>query len=129
MASTLAFVFAEYSTAFSADFIGLDIKAPRSHGTIEARAPVLAFVIGGAVGGFVVVLAALGFFSVANRPSRTLVKALQWSIAGGTLGAIGWALGPFLGGVDHSMFLVWESGMGLTLGLLLAIEGAATESH
>jgi hypothetical protein len=75
------------------------------------------------------VLAALGLFSVENRPSRVLVKALQWSVAGGTLGALGGAMGPFLGGIEHSMFLVWETGMGLTLGLLLAIEGAPVESH
>jgi peptidoglycan/LPS O-acetylase OafA/YrhL len=129
MASTLAFVLAQYLTVSSADFIGFDLKAPRSYGTIADSAPVLAFVIGGAVGGFVVVLAVLALFSVENRPSRILVKALRWSMAGGALGAVGWAMGPFVGGVDHSMFFVWETGMGLTLGLMLAIEGAAVESH
>jgi hypothetical protein len=43
MASTLAFVFAQYSTVFSAEFIGFDLKTPMSY-------LVLAVVIGGAVG-------------------------------------------------------------------------------
>src|SRR5689334_15773709 len=47
MASTLAFVLAQYLTVSSADFIGFDLKAPRSYGNIADSAPVLAFVIGG----------------------------------------------------------------------------------
>lgn len=83
----------------------------------------LAFVIGGTVGGFVVLFAALHLFSSEESSSGILVKALQWSVAGGVLGATAWAIAPLAGGIDHSLFLVWESGMGLTLGLLFALGG------
>ena len=105
----------------------------------------LAFVLGGAVGAFVVLLAALLFFFTENRVSRNVLLALMWSPVGGALGALGWAAGPSLGvwiattvGQQellsspgyadfyyyYSLFLLWQAGMGLTLGGLFSRESA-----
>jgi hypothetical protein len=111
----------------------------------------VALFAGGVVGGFIV----LGFVSILVHsilvhPTvgiRTLaVKSLAWSLMGGTLGVIGWRLGPSLGmaiwsGVhslgltapdetfqnalygetshQFSLFVVWQTGMALVMAIML----------
>ena len=138
LTSTFSYVLAFYVTSFSAMFLGL-------HGSTQANATgvgselIGAFFIGGTVGAFPVLFVALLFFSSEGRLSRVVTKSLVWSIAGGVLATLGWALGPSLGGIlvsalgqkavlsspgdagtDHyySLLLVWQSGMGLVLGIL-----------
>ncbi len=138
LASTAAYILAWFTTAsssmYSPFFRSMDT------GSI-AGTPVLAFVLGGTVGAFVVLLAALLFFSAEKSVFRNFLQALMWSPAGGALGALGWATGPSLGvqivtamgqkellaspgtadtGYYYSLYLVWQAGMGLAIGWLFS---------
>ena len=104
------------------------------------------FFSGGLVGAFVIFAAALFLFFPAEKSWRVLGKALAWSTLGGVLGVAGWELGSSLGKVlwlalhalhrtaagedlqtalDHetgafySLFVVWQTGAALVLGVLL----------
>jgi hypothetical protein len=99
---------------------------------------------GGLVGAFLVV----GAVSVLNSRiawERRVLKGIYWSPVGGILGVIGWTLGPYLGMVIwsvvhalgltaptetfqnargetshmYSLWIVWQTGIGLVLGLVL----------
>ena len=141
-ASTFAYILAYYTTMFSADFIGFSNTPGPDYGQLSA-APVSAFFLGGTVGAFVVVLAALLHFPVGATLSRIFGKALLWSLWGGILGALGWASGPLLGGIVlralgkeavisspgdggtdyyYAIILVWQAGMGLVLGIVFTRE-------
>lgn len=93
--STVAYIAAMFTTIFSAEAIGFS-QVNQGSSTLES-APMLAFAIGGAVGAFLVLFAALTFFSDHRKPSRIFLSSLKWSALGGVLGALGWAAGPFLG--------------------------------
>jgi hypothetical protein len=133
LASAVAYMLAMFATIFSAEAIGSSQNVQGAPGTLGA-APVLACVLGGTVGGFVVLLAALLFFSSENRVSRNFSQAVKWCPSGGILGALGWAAGALLGGLIpfspgnadtgyyYSIFLVWQTGMGLTIGWLFSRE-------
>ena len=77
--------------------------------------------VGGMVGALLTATSAIAIFSLA-RGSKALVRALAIAFAGGLLGAAGCEVGfrfspetfPVI-----SLFLVWQSGMGLMLGWLL----------
>jgi hypothetical protein len=144
VARSLAFIFGcavawnlgLYTTMFTATAIGF--PTPESYGNAAAT-PMAAFVVGGSVGGLAVLFSALVCFYERTRFSQILLKSLQWAVVGGILGALGWALGPFLGraaltvlgrqgvlsspsdaGTDYfwSIILVWQAGMGLLIGFL-----------
>jgi hypothetical protein len=108
------------------------------------ESPVALFA-GGLIGAFLV----LGGILTLSHPEvgmRALAaRALWWSVPGGALGVVGWALGPSLGmaiwsGVhavgltaptetfenalsgtsrQYSLFVVWQTGMAFVIGLML----------
>jgi hypothetical protein len=134
LASTVAYIAAMFATMFST------MAMPLSHGgpwaSTGTDVSVGGFLIGGAVGGFIVFLAALICFSE-RKLSRAFLTALELSSVGAILGGLGWAAGPSLGNsilhvigetvnpytnaqaaCSYSLFLVWQTGMGLTIGWL-----------
>ena len=142
VASTFAYLVAWYITIFSSMYGGLMRVHEQTAGDLE-NTSVLAFVIGGTVGAFALLLPVLLLFSKGRRTPRVLLDLSVWTIAGGALGALGWAFGPSLGSVAASLFgyrvtansgdisdsayycsifLVWQAGMGLVLGLLFSRE-------
>ncbi len=141
LASTAAYIAAMFATIYSAMAMPLSRGGPwASTGTDVS---VGGFLIGGAVGGFVVFLGALICFSE-RKLSRTFLTALELSPVGAILGGLGWAAGPSLGNpilhvigetvnpytnaqaaCSYSLFLVWQAGMGLTLGWLFSREPVA----
>src|ERR1700683_3223766 len=140
--STVAYIVAQFTTIFSAEAIGF--SQANQGGSTLGSAPILAFAIGGTVGGFLVLFAALTFFSDRRKLSRIFLNSLKWCALGGVLGALGWAAGPLLGelildvvgrrplspsvkddaGYYYSIYVVWQAGMGLVLGLLFSAERA-----
>jgi hypothetical protein len=134
-----------YLSMYAAGFVELGINSGNfTMGQSPTVSPVSLFA-GGVVGGFFV----LSVISILIHPKvglRTIaVKSIAWSLVGGVLGIIGWALGPTLGmaiwsGVrdvgltaptetfqnalgepSHrdSLFVVWQTGMALVLAVLL----------
>lgn len=111
--------------------------------TVESPSP-LALFLGGAIGGFLILASALLLFT-RERASRALVVAIFWSLIGGVLGIVGWALGPSLGlalwlglhslhltlpgeglrnalgwtSHTYSILIVWQTGIAVLLGFLL----------
>src|SRR5579863_6915311 len=75
--STVAYIAAMYTTIFSAEAIGFS-HADQGGSTLGS-APILALAIGGAVGGFLVLFAALAFFSDHRKLSRIILSSLKWS--------------------------------------------------
>lgn len=140
--STVAYIVAMFTTIFSAGAIRFT-QVNQEHMTL-ASAPMLAFAIGGSVGAFLVLFAALTFCLDGRKLYRVLLSSLQWSPVGGVLGVLGWAAGPLVGEliVDvvgrrtpspsvnddtaywYSIHLVWQAGMGLVLGLVFSTERA-----
>lgn len=142
VASTFAYLVAWYTTVYSSMFGGMMKPHEPSSGTLE-NTSVFAFLIGGTVGAFALLFPLFLVFSRTRTARRAFLDSSIWSVAGGVLGAIGWALGPSLGKVAASMlgyhgtsnpgelsdqayydsiFLVWQTGMGLVLGLLFSRE-------
>lgn len=106
--------------------------------------PIEALFVGGTSGAFLVFAAVLWLVSSGTPGTQVLLRALYWSPLGGVLAAVGWKVGPWLGmalwslrhglnltlpddrfedalaqgrsGIE-SMLLVWQTGMGLVLGL------------
>jgi MFS family permease len=142
LGSTVAYIVAMFTTFFAAGSVGF--SQADQEGSTLGSAPILAFAIGGAVGAFLVLFAALTFFSDHRKLSRIFISSLKWSALGGVLGALGWAAGPLLGelildvvgrkilspsvkddsGYYYSIYLVWQAGMGLALGLVFSGEHA-----
>lgn len=140
--STVAYIAAMSTTIYSAEVIGFS-QVNQGDSTLGS-APILAFAIGGTVGSFLVLFAALTFFSDRWKLSRIFLNSLKWCALGGVLGALGWAAGPLLGelildvvgrrplspsvkddtGYYYSIYVVWQAGMGLVLGLLFSAERA-----
>jgi len=112
----------------------------------QGRTAAHMFFTGGLVGAFVVFAAALFLFFPAEKSWRVLAKALAWSTLGGVLGVAGWSLGSSVGkafwfalhalhrtapgedlqaAIDHetpafySLFILWQTGAALILGILL----------
>jgi hypothetical protein len=140
--STVAYIAAMYTTIFSAEAIGF--SHADQWGSSLGSAPIFAFAIGGAVGAFLVLFAALTFFSDHRKLPRIILSSLKWSALGGVLGALGWAAGPLLGelildvvgrrplspsvkddtGYYYSIYVVWQAGMGSLLGFVFSAERA-----
>ena len=82
------------------------------------------FSVGGGVGAFIVLLAGMLLFGPAEMRGDTLGLALFGSFGGGILGLLGGELDraiglPKVGNFDSPVFLVWQSGVALILGVLL----------
>jgi hypothetical protein len=80
--------------------------------------------VAGLLGAFLVLFAALYFFCPTVSQTRALKLALAGCCAGGFSGFLGWGLGTLLPGNDDvsysCCFLIWQPGVSLTLGILLA---------
>jgi hypothetical protein len=107
---------------------------------------------GGLVGAFLVIGAVSVLLNSRIEWERRVLKDVYWSPVGGILGVLGWTLGPFLGMVIwsvvhplgltaptetiqnargetshmYSLWIVWQTGIGLALGLVLD-DNAANE--
>jgi hypothetical protein len=91
-ASIAAYVVALYTTMYA-----IDPNSPlRSIGSRKISFDGALFV-GGAVGAFILVGAAMLLFSTQSKWVAALRKALMWSLLGGTLAVVGWELGSSLG--------------------------------
>lgn len=141
VASAVAYIAAESATIYSAMVMPHSVGGPwASTGTDVS---VGGFLVGGGVGGFIVSLAAVLCFSEARDRSRTLSTVLSGSVAGAVLGGLGWAAGPSLGhpilsvlgetrnpytnaqaACSYSVYLVWQTGMGLVIGWLFSRQPA-----
>lgn len=115
-------------------------------GTPIADTSSVALFAGGVSGSFLLLATLLLIVGSERRVKKALFRALCWSLLGGVLGVIGWNLGPWLGNalwsLQHSlnltqlgdkleyavvqgrtniksMLLVWQTGMGLLLGIAL----------
>jgi hypothetical protein len=89
------------------------------------------FLTGGILGAAILFTGFFFFLAPATHWPRFLAKAFCFTVFGGFLGVFGWALGGFLSiswrgvqnqGKDwnfYSLYLVWQSGIALLLGLLL----------
>jgi hypothetical protein len=89
--------------------------------------------VGGYVGAFVILLAALLLLARQPRLLRSIAKSLCWAIAGGVLAIIGAASAPEFHGLrmwldprqpdsDISLLFVWQIGMALVFALMLWFE-------
>lgn len=89
--------------------------------------------VGGYVGAFVILLAALLLLARQPRLLRSIAKSLCWAIAGGVLAIIGMASGPEFHVLrmrldprrtdsDISLLFVWHIGMALVFALMLWFE-------
>lgn len=89
--------------------------------------------VGGYVGAFVILLAALLLLARQPRLLRSIAKSLCWAIAGGALAIIGMASGPEFHSLrmrldphqpdsDISLLFVWQIGMALIFALMLWFE-------
>jgi hypothetical protein len=114
-----------------------------------------ALLVGGTLGAFMFLATVLLLVRSAIPWTRVLFDALGWSPVGGVLGMAGWNLGPWLGAVlwtlqntlgltrSHDIFadairrgdagmnslmLVWQTGMGLLIGLLLASDSLGRDT-
>jgi hypothetical protein len=81
----------------------------------------------GTIGAFLVLLAAAFLLFTLRGAGRTLLAALCWSPIVGLLSVLGWAFGSYMSsrfaGVSavasfEALFLAWQSGTGLALGLM-----------
>ena len=133
--------------------LGVQTENSTTMGHQPTVSPVSLFA-GGVVGGFLI----LGAFSILVNPElgfRPLAKkVLGWSLVGGVLGIVGWALGPSLGvaiwSVVHDMGLtspteslqnalgepshqdslvvVWQTGMAIVLAIMLSPSKAISQN-
>jgi hypothetical protein len=133
--STAAYTVAVFVTIFSGEYIPHEIK----DFAFIAGYPPLSFFLGGTVGAFLVLLAAVLFFSTETNLPELLLKTFLLALVGGALGVLGWAAGHLVGdrilsalgkeqflnnagkddaGYYCSIFLVWQTGMGAVIGLM-----------
>jgi len=92
--------------------------------------------VGGLVGAFAILVTALFLLSPRPGVRPVLIKAAFWSLAGGLLGVAGQACGDLFGRIrprlvfvpaqepnsDISLILVWQTGMGFVIAMVLWIE-------
>jgi hypothetical protein len=146
VASTFAYFVAYFSGVFAGMFLssamGSQINTESAELGVGMVAPLL---IAGVIGAFLVTVAVLRLYSEYTWPD-VLKKALPWSLAGGVFALLGWGLGPSLGdaiwsrlysaGLSdssremlahdalplnfNSLHIVWQIGMGATLGVVLS---------
>lgn len=131
VACAAAYIAASFSSVFSVGlFGGLDLN---NDSRMIAGSPPGSFFIGGTVGAFIVLAAALFLFSDEGKPLRMLSRAMAYSPLGGAFGLAAWGACSLLdpekpsgsgNGVLELMllWLLWQSGMGALLGNLCVPE-------
>jgi hypothetical protein len=134
---TLIFILASSAAAWLAGFSGIyaagNLALPKSPED---------FFIGGYVGAFVVVSAALFLLSARPKIFRVLMQTALWAVAGGALAVLGQNSGAWFGHIrsyfifmhldqrksnlfsawpssDLALILVWQTGVGLVIALAL----------
>jgi hypothetical protein len=124
---------------------GVEYRSPFASVHRFSEVPIAALFAGGTSGAFLVFAAVSSLLIGSVTPgTRVLFRALYWPPLGGVLAVVGWSLGPWLGmalwslkhdlnltlpgdkfeyalaqgraGIE-SLLLVWQTGMGLLLGL------------
>lgn len=97
-----------------------------------------AFFVGGSVGALFVLLGTFFLLLPEQKWWRVLAKSVCWCLAGGGLGILGAKLGslfaadrgawwrPF--GNELPLYVVWQFGMALLLGIVLEIEGVPSSA-
>lgn len=140
--TSLAYPFSFVASFGSEATIGL----PFSLLTQRAAHPsTLAIFVGGLAGGSLILVEVFYQLGLGIRKSDLVQRALTWSLLGGVIGVLGWELGSTLGkglwsigrtanliassenyprtieDSSHmlSLFVVWQTGMGFVLGLVL----------
>lgn len=143
LVATVAYFVSFFAAFFFQGIVLTNILKYSEQGTISS----FALFVGGIVGAFLLIGEVVFLPRIQPKP-RALKLALLWSLLGGALAAGGAALGPSLGafllrfvhslglasltnspfdvteGAEQtrllfSLYLVWQSGMGFVLGLLL----------
>lgn len=111
------------------------------------RDALIVYLIPGALGGLLMIGGAMWLARRSSDISTLVITAFWGAIWGGALAGAGWALGPSLGTFAStlpnqlfsflaspqqqdwfSLFIVWEAGMSLMLGLMLGGRGIAKEA-
>jgi len=98
-----------------------------STGSSGVNIPLLVFFISGTVGAFIILGAAFLLFGPRNVTWRSLSRIVLWSGIGGFLGIVGWTLGSLLKRPNAQffpLFIIWQTGVALSLALLLSSERA-----
>jgi hypothetical protein len=150
IALVIAFSLAYYlsvQAAFAVELYSPFGRPENEHGALSN----LTLFVGGFVGAFLVLSAASLLLNSQLAWQRRLLHALYWSPVGGILGILGWALGPSLGmaiwsvahslhlneptetaqsalgqsGHLYSLWVVWQTGIGILLGLVMPAPHAA----
>ncbi len=107
-----------------------------AQGAFQTQSHLPAIFVGGLIGAFIIVSAALFLVSPRLRVSqlpRVLGKCFCWALAGGLMGVIGMVAAPAFHGFrmwlapystddDVSLIFVWQTGMALMLALILWFE-------
>ena len=92
--------------------------------------PMLLAFIGGCVGSSLILTAGLSFFGSHGLRTESGLALSITTLAGGMLGVVGAATDNIINGSEGSrmtaLFLIWQTGVALTLGLLLTWDGKQT---
>ncbi len=119
---------AAYLASVEAAFKAFDhFPAHASTGSSGPDIPLPVFFISGAVGAFIIFGAAFLLFGPRNVTWRSLSRIVLWSGIGGFLGIVGWMLGSLLKRPNAQffpLFIIWQTGVALSLALLLSRERA-----
>jgi len=145
VSSAFAYFMAMLIGIFGGGFLSASMGLQANHASAELDAStVLPVSIAGSVGAWIVLAAVLRIYSETSW-RRVVAKSTPWSLVGGLLGLVGWGLGPSLGSATlavleflhletmdkstaaaggtlngYSGHLVWQSGMGVVLGIVLS---------
>ena len=136
-ASTVALAAAYFSFFFPVSMPALDFSGGKF-----GMLPTDNFLTCGVVGALIVLTAAVILLFPIRKPSIAVLSCVIGSLLGGGLGLAGWMLGPSLGQAlvsalhltpsehdpfETSLCVVWQTGMGLLLGLTLWLQRAAVK--
>ncbi len=131
-ACAAAYIAAFYSAFFSVFIFGGGDAQKDSR--MIAGSPAGSFFIGGSVGGFIVIAAAMVLFSEQGKPLRLISRAVAYSPLGGAFGLLAWVICSLVVPVKSAsesgsealeivlLWLVWQTGMGGLLGDLVLQE-------
>ena len=139
IAACAAAYIAAFDSAFFSVFIFGGGDAQKDSRMI-AGSPAGSFFIGGSVGGFIVIAAAMVLFSEQGKPLRLISRAVAYSPLGGAFGLLAWVICSLVVPVKSAsesgsealeivlLWLVWQTGMGGLLGALLLQEHRSSPS-
>jgi hypothetical protein len=114
-------------------------------GSPPSVSPVSLFA-GGMAGGFLVIGGALFLAGPKTRLGSLTRRALRWSVLGGILAPMGWALGPWVASGhpgpaapiapfgntpnnQYALYVVWQTGIAFALGIALRGNRAISSSE